>query len=166
LWHLPVLYQAALRSDGVHALEHVMFFACGVNLWMALLGPLPAPGWFKGGARALYVLAYWLAGMLLANAFIWISSVWYPFYARTDAALGISQLDDQKLAGGLMMIECSLLTLSLGTWLFVRALREGEERQHLVDLARARGLELSEERAARAVRAGRGSELRRRLEGA
>jgi hypothetical protein len=65
-----------------------------------------------------------------------------------------------------MMIECSVLTLILGTWLFVRALREGEERQRLVDLARARGLELTEERAERAVRAGRAGELERRLGGA
>ena len=42
-WHLPVLYQAALRNSGVHALEHVMFLALGINLWMCLLGPLPMP---------------------------------------------------------------------------------------------------------------------------
>jgi cytochrome c oxidase assembly factor CtaG len=165
-WHIPALYQAALRSEGVHALEHVMFLACGINLWLPLLGPLPVPSWFRGASRALYVLGYWLAGMLLANALIWISTVFYPFYARTDAALHISRLGDQELAGGIMMIECSVLTLVLGSWLLMTALREGEERQRLVELARAHGVELSDERAARAVRAGRAGELRRRLEGA
>jgi putative membrane protein len=164
VWHIPALYQAALRHDGVHALEHVMFLAFGVNLWMCLIGPLPVPAWFRGGHRALYVFGYWLAGTLLANAFIWISTVFYPFYDPTDRALHISSLTDQKLAGGAMMIECSIVTLVFGSWLLVNTLREGEERQHLVELARARGVELSEERAARAVRAGRGAELRRRLE--
>jgi cytochrome c oxidase assembly factor CtaG len=49
--------------------------------------------------------------------------------------------------------------------LFARTAREGEERQALLDLARDRGVDLSEARAARAVAAGRGAELRRRIEG-
>jgi hypothetical protein len=63
-----------------------------------------------------------------------------------------------------MMVEESLLTLGLFCWLFLRAAREGEERQELLDFAHLNGLELSDERAARAVAAGRGAELRRRLE--
>jgi cytochrome c oxidase assembly factor CtaG len=164
LWHLPVLYQAALRSGGVHALEHVMFLAFGVNLWLCLLGPLPAPVWFVGVRKVLYVLGYWLAGMMLANAFIWVQTPFYPYYASGDAAWHISQLTDQQLAGGIMLVECSLVTLVLGSWLFMTALREAEERQALVDFARSRGVELSDDRAARAVRAGRTPELRRRLE--
>ena len=63
-----------------------------------------------------------------------------------------------------MMVEESLLTLGLFCWLFLRAARESEERQDLLDFAHAHGLELTDERAARAVAAGRGAELRRRLE--
>src|SRR5665811_344379 len=33
VWHLPVLYQAALRHAGIHALEHAMFLGLGVNMW-------------------------------------------------------------------------------------------------------------------------------------
>jgi hypothetical protein len=64
-----------------------------------------------------------------------------------------------------MMIEESILTLGLFCWLFLRTARETEERQSLLDFADSRGLELSESRAARAVSAGRGAELRERLEG-
>ena len=45
-----------------------------------------------------------------------------------------------------------------------RTAREGEERQALLDLARQRGVELTDARAARAVAAGRGAELRQRIE--
>jgi putative membrane protein len=62
------------------------------------------------------------------------------------------------------MVEGSLLTLALFAWLFARSAREGEERQELLDLAQARGVELTEARAARAVAAGRGAELRQRIE--
>ena len=63
-----------------------------------------------------------------------------------------------------MMIEESLLTIGLFCWLFLRTAREAEERQELLDFARLRGLPLSDQRAARAVAAGRGAELRKRLE--
>jgi hypothetical protein len=77
----------------------------------------------------------------------------------------VSALADQNVAGAIMMVEGSILTLCLFAWLFLRAAREGEERQELLDWAQAHGLELSDARAARAVAAGRGAELRRRLEG-
>ena len=63
-----------------------------------------------------------------------------------------------------MMIESSIVTVLLLGWLFVKTARETEERQELLELASARGLELDERRAARAVASGRGDELRRRLE--
>ena len=105
-----------------------------------------------------------LTGTVLGNVFLWSSSVFYPFYAHTEAALHISPVVDQNLAGAIMMVEESLLTLGLFCWLFLRAARESEERQELLDFARAQGLELSDARAARAVSAGHGPELRRRLQ--
>ena len=39
VWHLPVLYQAALRHDLLHGLQHACFLAFGMAMWMALLGP-------------------------------------------------------------------------------------------------------------------------------
>jgi putative membrane protein len=164
VWHAPALYQAALRNPGVHALEHAMFLAFGINMWMCLIGPLPTPSWFGNLARLFYIVAVRLAGTVLGNIFLWSGTVFYPFYTHGDAINHISPLADQNIAGAVMMVEESFLTLGLFCWLFLRAAREGEERQSLLDYARAEGLELSEARAARAVAAGRGAELRRRLE--
>jgi cytochrome c oxidase assembly factor CtaG len=164
LWHIPALYEAALRHEGLHALEHAMFLAFGVNMWMCLLGPLPTPSWFANVGRLLYVVAVRLTGAVLGNVFLWSSTVFYPFYRHGDALHGLSPVADQNLAGAIMMIEESLLTLGLFCWLFLRVARESEERQELLDYARLHGLELSEARAARAVAAGHGRELRRRLE--
>ena len=63
-----------------------------------------------------------------------------------------------------MFRRLTFVTVVLLGWLFVKTARESEERQELLELASARGLELSERRAARAVASGRGDELRRRLE--
>ena len=164
IWHLPALYQAALRHSGVHALEHAMFLAFGINMWMCLVGPLPTPSWFGNLGRLGYIVIVRLAGTVLGNIFLWSGTVFYPFYSRGDAIHHISPLADQNIAGAIMMVEESFLTLGLFCWLFLRAAREGEERQNLLDYAQSQGLELSDERAARAVAAGRGAELRRRLE--
>ena len=100
---------------------------------------------------------------MLGNLFLWSGTVFYPFYLRGDAAHHVSPLADQNLAGAVMMVEGSILTLCLFCWLFLRAARESEERQDLLDYASAHGLELTETRAARAVAAGRGEDLRRRI---
>jgi cytochrome c oxidase assembly factor CtaG len=163
VWHLPVLYQAALRHDAVHALQHACFLGFGMAMWMALLGPLPKPAWFTNGARLVYIVAVRLAGTVLANVLIFSGSVFYPIYRAGDAHWHISPMADQISAAGVMMIEESLLTIGLFCWLFLKVARENEERQALLDYAAAQGVELDERRAARAVAAGRGAELWERV---
>jgi putative membrane protein len=163
LWHLPALYQAALRHPGVHALQHAMFLGLGINMWMCLFGPLPTPSWFGNLAKLVYIVAVRLTGTVLGNIFLWSGTVFYPFYIHGDAIYHISPLADQNIAGAIMMVEESILTLALFCWLFLRTARESEERQDLLDFAHSRGQELTDARAARAVAAGRGAELRRRL---
>ena len=62
----------------------------------------------------------------------------------------------------MMIIQVVLTTLLLG-WLFLRFAQQDEERQALMDLAAKRGLELSDERAARAAAAGTTDRMRERL---
>src|SRR5689334_16858829 len=164
LWHAPALHEAAVRHAGVHALQHMSFVFFGANMWMALLGPLPKPTWFGNLAKLVYVIAVRFTGAVLGNVFVFGGHVFYDVYAAGERAHGISPGADQNAAGAIMMIEGSLLTLALFGWLFMRTAREGEERQELLDLAAARGVELSDARAARAVAAGRGAELRERIE--
>jgi cytochrome c oxidase assembly factor CtaG len=163
LWHVPVLHEAAVRHGGVHALQHLCFIFFGANVWMCLFGPLPMPQWFGTGWKAAYILAVRLVGAVLANALLF-GSAFYDVYASGEAAHGITAADDQVVAGSIMMVEESILTICLFCWLFLKAAREGEERQELLDLAGARGVALTPERAARAVAAGRGGELRERIE--
>lgn len=166
VWHLPVFYEAALQHTTVHALEHAMFLGFGINMWMCLFGPLPMPFWFGNLAKLGYIVAVRLTGTILGNVFLWSGTAFYPFYSRGDAIWHVSPIADQNLAGAVMMVEESILTLCLFCWLFLRTARQSEERQDLLDYAESHGLELTDERATRAVGAGRGPELRKRLEGA
>ena len=162
-WHLPLLYQLAVRHDLVHALEHACLFWFGFMLWFALLGPLPKPSWFNNWAKLGYVVSIRFVGAVLANILLWTQQVIYPIYRASDASRGLNPVSDQNLAGGIMMIAQILLTVLLLGWLFYRAAAEDEERQQLLDLAADRGLELSEQRAARAAAHGGAARLRERL---
>jgi cytochrome c oxidase assembly factor CtaG len=163
VWHLPAIYQAALRHDALHALEHATFLAFGIAVWMALLGPLPKPAWFSNAGRLVFIVAVRLIGTVLANIMIFGGTVFYPYYRPGDAQWHISPIADQVAAGGLMMVEESFLTIGLFCWLFLRVARQNEQRQELLDYATQHGLELDERRAQRAVASGRSEELWTRL---
>lgn len=164
LWHVPALHEAAVRHEALHALQHLGFVFFGANMWMALFGPLPMPAWFGNLGKLVYITAVRMAGAVLANIFVFGGSAFYDVYAPGEAYWDISPDADQNAAGAIMMVWESILTICLFGWLFVRAGRESEERQALLDLAGRRGFPLTEERAARAVSAGRGSDLRERIE--
>jgi len=155
VWHLPVLYQAALEHDAVHALEHACFLWAGIAMWAAVVEPLPGPVWFGAGWKAAYVLAVRLAGALLANIFIWSGHPFYPDYAAGERLWGISPQTDQVIAGSIMMVEGSIVTLLAFAWLFLRWADESDLRQRLEDVGTDPAV------AARAARYGR-SELARR----
>ncbi len=163
-WHVPFLYQQAVRHDLIHASEHLCFFWFGLLLWMALIGPLPKPRWFSlGWGKVLYVIGVRFLGAILGNILIWANTVFYPVYHATDAARGLSPLSDQNVAGGLMMVEEMILTTLILAWVFYRFAMQDEERQSLLDFAEAHGVELTEERAARAAAAGTTERLRERI---
>jgi putative membrane protein len=162
-WHIPFMYQAAINHDLVHAAEHICFFWFGCLLWLALIGPLPKPAWFTGWAKILYVIGVRFVGAVLGNVLIWGNTVFYPVYRPTDAARGLNALSDQNLAGGLMMVEEMILTTLILAWMFYLFAKQDEERQELMDLAAERGIELTDDRAARAAASGQTDRLRERL---
>jgi cytochrome c oxidase assembly factor CtaG len=154
VWHLPFLYEAAVRHDAVHALEHFCFFTGGTIMWLPVLETLPAPEWFGTGAKLGYIAIVRLVETVLGNIFFWAGTVFYPaVYVHRQRLWGLSPLADQGLAGAVMMIEGSLVTLVALAWLFLRMASEGELRQRLLE----RGLD--PRTVKRAVRYGRAEEL-------
>jgi cytochrome c oxidase assembly factor CtaG len=149
VWHLPVLFDAALRHDAIHALQHALFVAFGMLMWAALIEPLPGPAWFTAPWKIPYVLAMWLVMLVLSQVFIWSSHVYYAPYAHDATLWGMSHLSDQKAGGGVMLVESAFTMLPALVWVLLLVLRESEARQQLVDSGVAPAT------AARAARYGR-----------
>lgn len=153
LWHVPFLYEAAVEHSAVHALQHISFFTAGAIMWLPVLETLPAPEWFGTGPKLAYIAVVRLVETVLGNVFVWAGTVFYPVYASGEELWGVSPLRDQGLAGAVMMIEGSVVTIAALAWLFLRLAREGELRQELLE----RGLD--PRAVGRAVRYGRAQEL-------
>src|SRR5205823_20769 len=133
VWHLPLLYGAAVHHVSIHVLEHASFFVGGTLMWMPVLELLPAPAWFGTGAKLGYIVAVRLLETVLANVFLWSGTVFYSEYRHTWHPWGISPIRDQGLAGAVMMLEGSLVTLGALAWLFLRLGAESELRQRLLE---------------------------------
>jgi cytochrome c oxidase assembly factor CtaG len=149
LWHLPVFFDAALRHDAIHALQHTLFVAFGMLMWAALIEPLPGPAWFTAPWKIPYVLGMWLVMLVLSQVFMWSSHVYYSPYTHEATLWGLSHLGDQKAGGGVMLVESALTMLPALVWVLLMVLRESEARQRLVDAGVAPAT------AARAARYGR-----------
>jgi cytochrome c oxidase assembly factor CtaG len=153
VWHLPALWEAALRHESVHALEHACFFTAGAVMWAAVVEVLPGPEWFGTAAKMGYVAAVRVASTILGNVLVWAGTPFYGLYEGAHRPWHLSASADQGIAGGIMMVEGSLVTIGALAWLFLRLAREGELRQEMLE----RGLDPRAVR--RAVRYGRGHEL-------
>jgi putative membrane protein len=106
LWHAPALFEATLRSDLVHTLQHMSFLGTGLLFWWALLrgrgGGIGRP------AAVLYLFTTSVHTTVLGALLTFSSRAWYPLYAPATAAWGLTPLEDQQLAGLVMWVPANL----------------------------------------------------------
>ena len=120
-WHFGFMFEAALRSDLVHGLQHQTFVAASLLVWWSALEPnrrrLPGELWKIG-----HILGARLPGMFLGMAFIVVRvPVYTEAYGGTDRAHGFSAVADQQLAGALMLGLDFFVTLGALAFFFWRA---------------------------------------------
>jgi putative membrane protein len=109
VWHLPVLYDAALRLELVHALEHFVFFFTALLFWTRVVPAAPWRSSLSEAGKLAYLGATLLVGWVVAIVLALAGSPLYSAYA--DAASrpgGISALTDQQLAAGVMWVPGGL----------------------------------------------------------
>jgi putative membrane protein len=102
LWHLPFLYEATLRNQPVHVLEHLTFLAAGVLFWWPLLIPAGQAGSMSVIGKIAYLGFAGVPPTILGLAFILSPVVIYPFYATAQRVMALSPLEDQLVAGLVM----------------------------------------------------------------
>ncbi|HZA20840.1 MAG TPA: cytochrome c oxidase assembly protein [Actinomycetota bacterium] len=111
-WHLPSPYQAAVRDDVLHGLEHITFVATAMLFWALVIGGARRRRLGHGPAILLtFVTA--LQSAALGVVLTFASTVLYPVHAGLTEAWGLSALEDQQLAGAIMWIPGGIVYLGV-----------------------------------------------------
>jgi cytochrome c oxidase assembly factor CtaG len=127
LWHVPALYDAAAQHPLLHMLEHGSFFAAGMALWWPLIEPIPMRRALTGMQPLAYIAAA-KGGLAALGLFLaWSPTAHYPWYEEAPRIWGLSAVEDQNVAGVIMMVEQSLTLVLVMVWLFVRMLSRSEQ---------------------------------------
>lgn len=111
IWHIPTLYDAAIRSEGLHFFEHFAFLGGATLFWWLIVGVDASrlrPGYV--GRIAVLVLAI-IQNIGLALIISNNSEVLYDSYAEVAALRdwGPSALLDQQIGGGVMWVPGAMM---------------------------------------------------------
>lgn len=140
VWHVPVLFEAAMRHEPLHAFQHFTFFASAAWLWWAILhGRFGRAGY---GVGLLFVFATAFHTSLLAALLTVAPEGFYPIYAERGLDTSAELLEDQELAGLVMWVPSAVLLLVSALALFVAWLGEAERRARRAEVRRSHDLSL------------------------
>jgi putative membrane protein len=126
LWHVPAMYDAALRNVNVHALEHICFAAAGGLYWWHLISPIRSRMRLGGMGPIGYMVSTKLLIGLLGVALAFAPASIYAFYKHHPHYWGLTPDQDQSMAGLLMALEQSIVMGIALVVLFVQMLNESE----------------------------------------
>ena len=128
-WHVPALYDAALRHPLVHVFEHLTFLSAGLLFWWHLLSPIRSRYRLAGLKAVGYVAATKLLVGALGMAITFSPDLLYHWYAHAGVIWGMSPLNAQQAGGALMTVEQETILGVVLITLFVKALGEEDRRQ-------------------------------------
>ena len=116
-WHVPSLFDAALRSEGVHALQHIAFLGTALVFWWTVLGA----GTRREQGIALVSLFTTMVHTGALGALLTLAPVaFYEPYASTAPAFGYTPLEDQQLGGLVMWVPAGFVYVLVGLVLAAR----------------------------------------------
>jgi putative membrane protein len=108
LWHLPPFFQATLRSETVHALQHASFLGSALLFWWSIVYGQARSA---RGMSIIYLFTTAVHTGVLGALMAFSRAPWYPAYASGAAAWGFTPMADQQLAGLIMWIPASVAYL-------------------------------------------------------
>jgi len=118
LWHLPVLYNAALNYEGIHAVEHLSLLLAGTIFYWPIFTPLQSHR-FSPIIGAVYIFTAMSANMILGILLTYSPLGYYPTYMLSSDGTGLFRLiravwkldpqSDLNLGGMFMWIIGGLL---------------------------------------------------------
>ena len=136
-WHLaPGWYDAAVRDDLVHDVQHFSMMAAGVLIWWNVIDPAPLRSrlgyiWRMGLLIAAGTPKAFLGAMITLNG-----SLLYDFYNDVEPILALTPIRDQEIGGLIMWVPGQMMFLLAAGAVFAVWAHKAEQRQQAEDAAR------------------------------
>lgn len=127
-WHVALLYDAALREQALHVVEHASFFLAAILFWSIVVFPRHSS--LTPGARVLLLFGVAMQSVLLAVLLTFARTPWYESYAFTTTPWGLEPLEDQQLAGAIMWVPAGLIYIAIALSLVAAWLGDLEAQVH------------------------------------
>ena len=121
LWHVPFVFNAALKFEPLHMIEHGSFLGVGFLFWSPLL-PSHTSNESRTWSLVLYLFLATLPCDILSGFLVFCDRVVYSAYLTRQRFSHWSVLDDQQCAGALMWTSITILYLLPAAALTIRLL--------------------------------------------
>jgi putative membrane protein len=121
-WHIPGLFELAMRSALWHEIEHGSFLAAGVLFWWPVVQPWPSLARWPPLCVPLYLFLATLPCDVLSAVLVFCGRVVYPHYVSAHRLFNIPPLRDQECAGALMWVWVTFVYLVPSAIVTIRVL--------------------------------------------
>lgn len=148
VWHVPMLYEAAVRNEILHGSEHLVFVLTSAMFWWVAVGSGRRAHW---GQSVLAMFLGSLVGIALGASMTFAAHPWYPVYGTSASALTM-----QQLAGVVMWSFGGIATL-VGAIALLVAWLDTERESVVASAAIAQRVEYRGNQAEHAYRASHGN---------
>ncbi len=133
VWHIPAVFELALRWDWLHEVEHACFLGSGLLFWWPVVQPWPSvPRWPRWSVP-LYLFCATLPCDALSGFLAFCDRVVYASYLSAPRAFELSPLHDQEWAATLMWVSVTIIFLVPATLVTIGIL--STPRPHSVEQA-------------------------------
>jgi putative membrane protein len=120
-WHDSMAYNAALRMDWLHDIQHISFFAVALLFWWHVIGNAPnIHGRFSPWLRMAYVLTQVPPNMAVGVSIAFAGNILYTYYESVPRFWGFTVEQDQMLGGAIMWIQGSEMFIAAALIILAR----------------------------------------------
>jgi cytochrome c oxidase assembly factor CtaG len=125
-WHVPALYDAALRHPVVYAAEVVSYLGVGVAFWLQLIGSRPLTPRFPPLLRVMLIAGTVVTSTILGMVLGFGANVIYPAYQLVGHHHLLTVVADQQVGGAELWVLVLPSYIIAGVALLVRWLNDEE----------------------------------------
>jgi putative membrane protein len=125
-WHVPAVFELALRSDWLHEFEHACFFVTGILFWWPVVQPWPSTARWPRWSIPLYLFCATLPCDALSAFLAFCDRVVYPSYISAVNPWNLSAIEDQQCAAALMWTCVTFIFLVPAVIVVMQILSHGQ----------------------------------------